>query len=289
MAHILSVVSLRLVLGVLRAVQPRLPAGPAGAVAHAARLRLDAGEQRSEAAIDALRQRLVGSDETVEVVDYGAGPERGGGPLRYISSMYKRAATGPAWGRFLFGLVRARRPQRVLELGTNLGVGAAHLAQALCLNEEEDGERGRLVTLEGDPGLATRAAGALARLGHPVGEGPDDRVRVVIGPFADTLAPTAQAEGPFDLVFVDGHHTEAAALDYLATLDPHLAPDALVVLDDVEPGRPVRQAWRRYRAGRPAAPAFYAGKYGLVFTGPAPPEGAATPLGRQTTPPSPGD
>ena len=285
MPHALSVVPLRLGLDLLRLVQPDLP-GPAGAaLRQAAALRLTGDECAAEAAIDALRQRLRACDDPVEVVDYGAGAGR---PAeRVVSEIYRRAATGPAWGRFLFGLVRGLRPQRVLELGTNLGVGAAHLVAALALNEAE-GHPGRLVTLEGAPELAARAAGAFARLGHPIG---DDgcRVRVVVGPFEETLAATAAAEGPFDLVFVDGHHEEAAALRYVEALRPHLADGALVVLDDVEPFRDVRRAWVRLRRG---APAFYAVKYGLLVhraaeAATAEAEGAATAAARETAPSPP--
>ena len=282
----LSVAALRLALRVGGAVQS-LPPRPAAVVRRASALRLGERERAAEAEIDALRARLAGSHETVEVVDYGAGT-RGGDrpPTRRVADVYRRAATGPAWGRFLFGLARAHRPARVLELGTNLGVGSAHLAAALALNDAEPAYAGRggaqtagagrnpparLVTLEGAPALADRAERALHDLGHA------ERVRVVVGPFAETLGEVV-AEGPpaarFDLVFIDGHHEAAAALAYVETLAPHLAPGALVVLDDVEPGRPVRRAWRALRAGRvPAlrgAAAFYAGRYGLLFAPPRP-------------------
>ena len=279
-------------------VQP-LPPREAAIVRHAAALRLTPSERAVEADVDALRDRLAASPDRVEVVDYGAGT-RGGArpPTRAVAEIYRRAATGPAWGRFLFGLARALRPARVLELGTNLGVGAAHLAAALALNDEEAGATavgaGRLVTLEGAPALAERAERALAGLGH------GDRVRVVVGPFAETLAGVADAEGPFDLVFVDGHHEAAAALAYVETLGPRLSDGALVVLDDVEPGRPVRRAWRALRAGAVPAlaggPTFYAGRYGLLFR-PAPDhasglgrgggtQGAVAALARETPPPS---
>ena len=273
--------ALRLALRLGGAVQP-LPPRPSAVVRRASALRLTAREAEAEAEVDVLRARLAASTETVEVVDYGAGT-RGGErpPERAVSEVYRRAATGPVWGRFLFGLARAHRPARVLELGTNLGVGSAHLAAALALNDAEPGGRGgppaggadrapasRLVTLEGAPALAARAERALGDLGHA------DRVRVVVGPFADTLEAVAEADGPFDLVFVDGHHEAAAALAYVGTLAPHLAPGALLVLDDVEPGRPVRRAWRALRAGRvPAlggAASFYAGRYGLLFVPPRP-------------------
>ncbi|WP_420456436.1 class I SAM-dependent methyltransferase [Rubrivirga sp.] len=253
-----SVLPLRLGLGLLRVGQPALP-GPAGdALRRASRLRLTPAEASAEAAIDALRRELRRSPATVEVVDYGAGTRGDKPPVRRVAEVYRRAATGPAWGRFLFGLARGLRPRRVLELGTNLGVGAAHLAAALALNEAEGGPAGRLVTLEGAPALAALAAGHLERLGHRVGD--DGRVRIGVGPFAETLPEVAAPEA-WDLVFVDGHHQADAALGYLDTIRPHLAGGALVVLDDVEPGRPVRRA---YRALRDRGPSFYAGKYGLL-------------------------
>ena len=271
----LSFVLLRFGLDVLRALQPRLSGRADDALRRAAALKLTADEKRAEAAVDALRQRLSKDGAVLTVQDHGAGADR---PAeRQVCDIYKQAATGPAWGRFLFGLVRGYRPTKVLELGTNLGVGAAHLAQALCLNGE-DGHPGRLVTLEGAPELAARAAGHLARLGHPVGDD-DCRVRVVIGPFAETLPGVAREEGPFDLVFVDGHHEAEAALGYLDVLRPHLADGALVVLDDVEPGRPVRRAWT---ALKPGGESFYAVKYGLLVHELG---GAPAPPARETGPP----
>lgn len=287
-----SVVLLRAGLGLLRLGQSGLPGASGDGLRRAASLRLRRGERPAERAIDALRQRLRRSPDTVEVVDYGAGSAGSNAPERRVAEIYRRAATGPAWGRFLFGLVRGMKPARVLELGTNLGVGAAHLAAALALNESNGSPHGRLVTLEGAPALAARAAGHLARLGHGVGHDEDARVRVVVGPFAETLAPTT-AEGPFDLVFIDGHHEAEAALAYLGTLRPHLADGALVVLDDVEPGRAVRAAWDELTAGPEAPPSFYAGKYGLLVhtpgtaaSSPSPDlRGAATASARETPPP----
>lgn len=279
-----SVLPLRAGLALLRATQPALPGTAGTALRRAAALRLLRHERPAEAAIDALRARLRQSGESVEVVDYGAGTRGDKPPVRGVAEIYRRAATGPAWGRFLFGLARGLRPRRVLELGTNLGVGAAHLAAALALDEAEGAPHGRLVTLEGAPALAARAAGHLARLGHGVGDDDACRVRVVVGPFAETLPRVAAEEGPFDLVFVDGHHEAEAALAYLATLRGHLADGALVVLDDVEPGRPVREAWNRLRAEAPAEPTFYAGKYGLLVHAPgAAPEGTAADLGGAAT------
>lgn len=263
-------------------VQPGLPGRHGTALRRATALRLTPAERPVEKAIDAFRNRLRTSKEVVDVVDYGAGT-RGGErpPQRKVAEIYRRAATGPAWGRFLFGLARGLQPGRILELGTNLGVGAAHLAGALALTESEGGPAGQLVTLEGAPALATLAHGALSRLGHGVGDD-DCRVRIEVGPFADTLHTVLDGD-PYDLVFIDGHHEAEAAMGYLDVIRPHLAPGAVVVLDDVEPGRPVRQAWKRLRLTSPA-PAFYAGKYGLLVTPESDNQGAPTASARETHP-----
>lgn len=274
-----AVPALRLALAALLAAQPDLAEPAASTLRRAAALRLSDAERADEAAVDALRARLRASTARVEVVDYGAGT-RGGTrpPERRVADIVRRAATGPAWGRFLYGLARAATPRRVLELGTNLGVSAAHLGLALARTADEGRREGRLVTLEGAPALADLSRLHLAELGLA------RRVDVVTGRFADTL-PGALASGPFDLAFIDGHHEEEAAVGYAEAIRPHLVPGALLVLDDVEPGRPVRRAWRRLRAAHPGDTAVWLGKLGVIAVGfpqTSTPKGAATDAARDT-------
>jgi predicted O-methyltransferase YrrM len=259
------------------ALTQRRPAGAAGdALARALRLRLSGAEADAEAAIDSLRSDLERDERLVYVEDHGAGT-RGlmlsetKPRARRVADVYRRAAARPAWGRLLFSLVRELRPQRVLELGTSLGVSAAHLASALALNEVEGFGAGRLLTIEGDPGVAELARGHLGDLAL------GDRVDVVTGVFADALPRILVERGPFDLVFVDGHHDEVATLAYWRMLRPHLAPGACVGFDDIEPGRPVRRAWRRIIAaerGEGAGAVDLVG-LGLLFLRP---EGAPDPV-----------
>jgi predicted O-methyltransferase YrrM len=248
----LSARPLAFALGALvRAQRRRLPTRGA-LLAEAARLALAPDEAEAEATVDALRRDLAADGRSLLVRDHGAGTRglvsaEAKPPARRVADVYRRAAASPGWGRFLFRLVRGLRPTRVLELGTSLGVSAAHLALALALNDRERGTRSRLVTVEGDPGLAALARGHLARAGVA------GRVAVVEGRFADVLPGVLAAHGPFDLAFLDGHHEEAATLAYWRTLGPHLAPGACVAFDDVEPGRPVRRAWTRIAREETAA------------------------------------
>ena len=219
-------------------------------LSEAVRLSLSAEEARSEAEINTLRVAAASSEVAIQMQDFGAGTQTG--PLaalakpdkRRIADIYRRAAATPAWGRFLFRLVRGLRPHRVLELGANLGISAAHIVTALEHNRAESGAEGHLVTLEGDPTLATLAREHL----QPLGE-----AAVVTGRFVDTLPDALTAHGPFDLVFLDGHHEEAATLQYFAMIRPHLMPGACVAFDDIEPMRPVRRAWKQVLAEEPSS------------------------------------
>lgn len=126
-------------------------------------------------------------------------------------------------GLLLHVLAARRGVERVGEIGTGAGVGAAWLASALPPGVP-------LVTAESDPRLAEAAASLFAE---------DRDVHVLRGDWRDTLP----REAPFDLLFVDG----ADAKDDVDAVLGLLAPAGLAVLDDFTPGRagpdPRRTRW----------------------------------------------
>ena len=241
--------------------QPEAPRDAAlrAAVVRAARLRLSQAEVDALAPVQALREALARDGRSVAVRDFGAGTRAAAAvaethpPTRTVRQIYRRAALRPAWGRFLFGLARALRPRNALELGTNLGVGAATLQAALAFN----GDGGRLTTLEGDPELAALAYDHLK-------QGPGEVPEVVVGRFQDELPGVLERRGPFDLVWLDGHHDAEAVAGYLQQLRPHLDPHACVVVDDTEPWKRVRPAWTALRAAHPGRTVDFL-KLGLWF------------------------
>jgi predicted O-methyltransferase YrrM len=116
-------------------------------------------------------------------------------------------------GRLLAALCRSLDPV-VLEVGTAIGYSTLHMAEQL--------ERGRVVTLERDPGRASQARDFLARAGVA------ERVELVEGDARETIGAL---EGPFDLLFVDA--TKREYRDYIALAEPKLAARALLVVDNL--------------------------------------------------------
>lgn len=122
---------------------------------------------------------------------------------------------GPVEGRFLATLVALVRARLVLEVGTFTGYSALAMAAALP-------EGGRIVTCEVDRrhhDIAVR---------HIQASPYADRIEVRFGPAAETIAGL---DGPFDLVFLDAD--KVGNLAYYEAVLPELAPDGLIVADNV--------------------------------------------------------
>jgi caffeoyl-CoA O-methyltransferase len=122
---------------------------------------------------------------------------------------------GALEGRFLEFLVFARRPARVLEIGTFSGYSSLSMAAALP-------KGGRITTLE----LSERHAEVARR--HIAASPYADRIDVVVGPALDSFQ---SLHGPWDLVFIDADKTNYA--NYYEAVLPELADDGLIAVDNV--------------------------------------------------------
>ena len=125
----------------------------------------------------------------------------------------------PGQGKFLYLLAKIAGVRRILEIGTLGGYSTIWLARALA----EDGE---LVTLEADPAAAAAASNAFARAGL------EQTVRLVIGDATQTLPGLiAEAEDPFDLVFLDADKVNYPR--YFELFMQRVSSGSLIVADNV--------------------------------------------------------
>jgi predicted O-methyltransferase YrrM len=132
----------------------------------------------------------------------------------------------PEVGRLLHVLAASRGRERVAEIGTGSGVGAAWIVSALPPGVP-------LYTAELD---GKRAAAATELFRN------DDDVHVLAGDWRELLPPQA----PFDLLFFDAAKQLRPREDGVLAAGL-LAPGGIAVLDDLTPGRPgpdpVRDFW----------------------------------------------
>lgn len=227
-------------------------------------MKLSAQEKDFLRNIDGIRGQLSSCHKKLVVQDYGAGErfflsfvgkksvkEEG----RTVASIYSSSAIPKHWGIFLFRLVRELKPLNVLELGTNLGVSASYIQTALDLNANG----GRLVTIEGDPVLASIARESISKISK-------SDVEIIVGRFHDVLPALLSRVSSLDLVFIDGHHEEKAMIDYYNIIQPHLSAQACVVFDDIYLWNiSLRHGWNKIRTEDHKSISYDFAKLGIVF------------------------
>lgn len=119
-------------------------------------------------------------------------------------------------GVLAYSLIRASRPQLVVEFGTSMGISTIYLAAGVA-----DNGFGRVVTTELSPRKVVAAGENLAETGL------DGVVEILAGDALQTLAPIDE---PIGLLLLDGWKDLYVPVPQL--LEPNLLPGALVLADD---------------------------------------------------------
>ncbi len=120
-------------------------------------------------------------------------------------------------GKLLYALIRASRPETVVEFGTSFGISTIYLAAAVT-----DNGTGHVVTTELSSKKVEAAGSNLREAGV------EAAVTILEG---DALQTLADVQGPVGLVLLDGWKN--LCLPVLRLLEPKLAPGALVAADDI--------------------------------------------------------
>jgi predicted O-methyltransferase YrrM len=132
-------------------------------------------------------------------------------------------------------------------------MSASYIAAAL----KENGQGGRLATLEGSPYRQKVARQVHQNLGL-------DNVQYVLGNFINTLDGALQELGIADLVFIDGHHQLEPTLRYFSTILPLSAGDAVFVFDDIRWSQGMQVAWSRLQANENLGLLIDLGRVGIA-------------------------
>lgn len=175
-------------------------------------------------------------------------------------------AVSPFDAHLLFNLCVAVRPRRILEIGTHLGYSTTFLAGALAASQQSHGDGRKkpvlttvdIMDVNGDPAAPWRCAGfsqspmeVLRALSL------DEFVRFHAGAATRFFAGNDET---YDLIFIDGEHSYAAALNDIGHSLECIAPRGIIALHDyygpgttppgaAKPIRGVRQAVQ-YLTGR---------------------------------------
>lgn len=233
----------------------------------ALRAALDGRSVPAFAEIEQSRRSLLSDSTPIVVSDFGAGiggqhtdPERAGAGIDVNKSVREAALPSKSefWCRFLYWLTVEARPKTVLEFGTCVGISAAY--QAAALRDCELTES-RIVSMEGSPSLAERSRQTIDELGLT------PFVDIECGRFSDILPSVTGQSGPFDVVFIDGHHDETATVEYFEALRNATTQNAIVIFDDVRWTDGMRRAWKRVKRDDRVETSIDLGSVGICLLG----------------------
>ena len=185
-------------------------------------------------AVEEIRKECRRSHEVIMKTDYGDGNNHSGNnsyPVK-IRRLALTSLTSPAHARRLFRMVRFIKAERILEIGTSLGITTAYLALA--------NPGARIITLEGCPQLCLKAREHFSRLGIR-------NVEVIEGRFEVTLSQALDRLGHADLIYVDGNHRKEAMLDYYQKCLAYSFNNSVMIFDDIHAHMGMEEAWEQIR------------------------------------------
>lgn len=182
--------------------------------------------------VEEMRSLLQKDQRLIEVADLGAGSSMITTNKRTVASIARMAAKSPKLGKLLFRMAAYYKPNRILELGTSLGISTMYLASG--------NEKTPVVTLEGAASIAAIAKENFRSISL-------GNIRSIMGNFDDTLPILLRDEPGFDLVFIDGNHRFQPTWDYFVQLKAQIPNRAILIFDDIHWSIEMEDVWEQIK------------------------------------------
>lgn len=200
--------------------------------------------------LDQTYRQLLENRQRLRVQDFGAGSRHFKTATRKVSSIAWHGISSPKKYRLLFRLVNYFDSERIVELGTSLGLSAMSMALA--------NSKAMVYSLEGDPALV-----AFARKLHQ--DKGLKNIEVMEGRFEEQLPALLQKLDKIDLAFIDGNHRKDATLNYFNLLLDHIHPQSVLVFDDIYWSEEMQEAWQQIKSHPKVKLSIDLFHFGLVF------------------------
>lgn len=212
--------------------------------------------------IERRREQLLACEDRLDVVDYGScGSPEGTHVHRRVCDIAKNHLESARMGQLLFRLIvfmseHEKRPLRIVELGTSLGITTAYLAAA--------DSRNQVLTFEGSEAVLNVAKGVWKALKL-------ENIEWIIGNIDDTLYNIGHAEDAqkrLDLAYIDANHTYEATKRYADYLLPLITEKGVVIIDDIHYSKDMERAWTELKADPRVTSSMDIYHAGLLFVDP---------------------
>ncbi len=178
--------------------------------------------------LKAYRDKVVQSNEIINITDYGAGSRVFKSNERKVSAIAKNAGTTLKKQQLLFRLAGYFKPKQILELGTSLGLGTMPLAIANSAS--------KITTIEGCPNTSKRTQGFLDELNL-------NNIHLINETFEDFFK--ASSSEKYDFIFIDGDHSKEHTIQYFEFLLDKINNHSVLIFDDIHWNSKMTEAWQQ--------------------------------------------
>lgn len=199
--------------------------------------------------VNQYKDSLCKDKSVIDVADFGAGSRVFKGNVREIRKIAIIAGISGKNGQLLMNLIHYLKPNKILEIGTSLGISTAYMALAA--------PDAQIVTLEGCKETARVAKKQFKQYNF-------QNIKLAEGNFADTL-PEVLLKDHFDLIFFDGNHQKAPTLHYFNLCLKYAKENSVFIFDDIHWNHEMDKAWNTIKENTLVSVSIDTYQWGLVF------------------------
>ncbi len=200
-----------------------------------------------------IRAKMLSDRSVITVTDLGSGSRINGEATRRICDIARVSLSPPRRSRLLDRLARHYGCERILELGTSLGINTLYLAR--------DKNR-KIATFEGSPEICKVATENFVEAGA-------ENIDQIVGDIAETLPAYLSQNQQVDMVFMDANHRYRPTMAYFDLIRPSLHPKSVVILDDIHYHPEMEKAWQELRNDEAVTASADLFKTGTLFFDPS--------------------
>ena len=208
------------------------------------------GEFYSFEKIEAIRDKLLNDNRTIEITDLGAGSKLYKTNKRIISKIARTSLISKKDARLLFLIVNYFQPKNIIELGTSLGISTLYLANT-NLNT-------KVYTIEGDKEIYKIANSYFSLLEQ-------NNIKSYNSNFDTKLPEILDNLNTVDCVYFDGNHTKEATLRYFNMVLPKVSSNTILIFDDIYWSKGMLDAWNKIKANKQVKVTIDLFHFGIVL------------------------
>ncbi len=186
--------------------------------------------------------------QLVSIQDYGAGSiTASNSQKRTINNLLSNVTISFKYGRLLNNIVEYYNCLNCIELGTSLGVSTLFLRTTF----------NQITTIEGNKEIAALSKKQFNKYKL-------NNIKVINAKFDDVFENTI-TNSAFDLLFIDGNHTEEATLRYFEMALKNKKNSSIIIFDDIYWSIGMKNAWNRIKEHQEVKISIDLFQFGIVF------------------------